>query len=122
MSIITGNDITLLANDIFGVQSGIIIREISEPSTDVFDTANNFALLYMGGLDPLFNGTSFTLMIYNTHSTNSITIVPGEGMTFNPTNPLANDTIPPNNSRRYYFVQTDAVLGESASLAIYPVT
>jgi hypothetical protein len=122
MSIISGNSITLVAADIFNIQSGIVIRDISAPSTDTFDTANNFALRYMGGLDPIFNGSSFTFMVYNTSPIDSITINPGTGMTFNPVNPLVNDTIPPNHSRRYYFVQTAAVLGVSASLAIYPIT
>ena len=122
MSIVSGNNITLVANDIYNIQSGILIRDISTASVDVLDTANNFAPIFMGGLDPIFNGSSFSFIIYNTSSTNSITITPGTGMTFNPVNPLANDTIPPNNSRRYYFIQTSAVLGVSAEFGIYPIT
>ena len=122
MSVISGENITLNALDIFNIQSGIVIRNITASSNDTLDTANNFAQLYMGGFDPANDGSSFSFIIYNTNATNSITLFPGTGMTINPLNSLANDTIPPNHSRRYHFVQTSAVMGVSAEIAIYPLT
>jgi hypothetical protein len=119
MSLIPGTNITLQASQLVTITSGLILRSISGPSTDTFDTANNFAVHYFGGMDPSNNGASFTLLIYNTDPINSITMLPGTGMTFNPLNPLANDTIPPNQARTYYFIQTAAVLGVSVDLAIY---
>jgi len=121
MSLIPGNNITLLAADLIVITSNLILRTISAASTDTFDSATNFVQNYIGVLDPVFNGHSFKFTIYNTSTEFSITLNMGEDMLINPIySALSVDTIPPDSSRTYNFIQTDAVMGESATLAVYP--
>ena len=121
MSIISGTNITLLASQTITIQSNFVVRTISGlSSNDTFDTAENFVTNYIGDLDPVNNGDSFTLTIYNSDLLASITMNPGTDMTFNPINVLLTSTIPPDSARTYLFVQTAAVLGVSCTLAVYP--
>jgi len=121
MSIITGNNITLLASQTVSIPSNFIIRTIGgAPSNDTFDSAENLVLAYIGDIDPANNNYAFTFTVYNSDATSSITMNPGTDVTINPVNPLTTDTIPPGSARIYLCVQTSAVLGVSATVGIYP--
>jgi len=121
MSVIAGNNLTLNAAELVVVPSQLFLRSITTDSTDTLDTATNFVQNYIGVLDPNFNGYSFSFSIYNTSTSYSITLNLGAGMAINPDFSNLNvDTIPPDSSRLYTFVQTSAELEVSATLAVYP--
>jgi len=121
MSLIAGNNLTLNAAELVSVPSQLFLRSITADSTDTLDTATNFVQNYIGVVDPNFNGYSFTFSIYNTSTSYSITLNLGTGMAINPDFSNLNvDTIPPDSSRIYTFVQTSAELDVSATLAVYP--
>jgi hypothetical protein len=102
MTTISGNNYTYLGTDLANALGFLITRIPTATSTDTLPTAANLILAYVGSNDAANNGQSFGVSIFN-NSSFTITLNTGTGITFTG---ISSDTILPQATRTYTFVQT----------------